>query len=408
MSIKILIGDCRDVLKTLESNSVHCCVTSPPYYGLRSYLPEGHPDKHLEIGSEPTLQEWVQTMVEVFREVRRVLRPDGTLWLNLGDAYAGSWGAQGRQGETSQMQGRSVMSAQQIAVAQRKVTGTGSVKSLPAGMKAKDMMGQPWRVAFALQDDGWWLRQEIIWHKKNPMPESTRDRCTKAHEHVFLLSKSERYHFDADAIKEPASGGTRSRLPGNVRPAKGQAEYEKTGDEHHRTKAGLLAYAEKQRAKTAGTGVGFGHGTDAAERGRGRVTPKSALASSGNDGAYADDKSARMGRGAGWRVKNNGSFDEAMAVMPETANKRSVWSIASEPFAGAHFATFPTALVEPCILAGCPEGGTVLDPFGGSGTVGLVADRHHRNAILIDLDARNKPMATERIQGESSLFAEVA
>ena len=194
-------GDCRDLMRAMIADGVRVqtVVTSPPYWGLRSYLPEGHPDKHREIGQEPTLREFIDTLVGVFDLARELLADDGTLWLNMGDAYAGSWGAQGR---TGQMSDRSVISAQQIAAAQHRNSGTGSRER--TGLKPKDLMGQPWRLAFALQDAGWYLRQDIIWHKPNPMPESVRDRCTKAHEYLFLLSKSERYYFDADAIEEPA------------------------------------------------------------------------------------------------------------------------------------------------------------------------------------------------------------
>ncbi len=354
MSIRILQGDCRDVLKTLPSDSVHCCVTSPPYWGLRSYLPADHPDKHLEIGSEPTLQAWVDTMVEVFREVRRVLRPDGTLWLNLGDAYAndGKWGGSTGGKHVDSLHGG---------------TGIGRAKR-NTGLKPKDLMGQPWRVAFALQDDGWWLRQEVIWAKRNPMPESTRDRFTKAHEHVFLLSKSERYYFNFDAVQEQASENTHQRR--------------------------------------AGTGVGFGHGYDKVEKPRYRVSdalPQGVGRRQGPPGNPAERKLAEAGNG----TKNNASFDEAMAVMPATRNPRSVRWLASEPFSGAHFATYPSELIRPFIAAGCPEGGTVLDPFGGSGTTGIEADRQHKHAILIDLDERNVPMAAGRIVGDAPLFASV-
>ena len=206
-------------------------------------------------------------------------------------------------------------------------------------------------------EPGWYLRQEIIWAKPNPMPESVRDRCTKAHEQVFLLAKSERYFYDADAIKEPASENTHARLPGNKRHSAADA-YE-SGDGRHRTKAGLVAYAERKRA-AAGSGV-----------------------------------------------KNNDSFDAAMAVMPSNRNKRSVWTVGSEPFGEAHFATFPPALIEPMILAGCPKGGTVLDPFGGAGTTGLVADRLGRNAVLIELNPSYADMARRRISGDAPLLADV-
>lgn len=366
MTVKILRGDCRQVLKTLESDSVHCVVTSPPYFGLRSYLPDNHPEKHLEIGSEPTLEAWVQTMVEVFREVRRVLRPDGTLWLNLGDAYAGQRAPGGitpsarRDDEPVPRSGRAVV-----------------------GLKPKDMMGQPWRVAFALQADGWWLRQEIIWHKPNPMPESTRDRCTKAHEHVFLLAKSERYFYGFEAMQEPVSASTHARLAQDIEAQAGSMRA-------HAGK-GRGGRPMKAMGRRAGNGVGFGHGTDKAERQRDRVAGVNPKASQGAHGS-----------------KQNESFSEAISgQVVETRNPRSVWTIPTHGFKGAHFATFPPALAERCVTAGCPEGGTVLDPFGGSGTVGMVADRQHKHAILIDLDERNVPMATERITADAGMFAEV-
>lgn len=412
MSVRILIGDCREVLRTLDAESVQAVVTSPPYWGLRSYLPAGHPDKPHEIGSEPTVQEWVDTMVGVMREVRRVLRSDGVAFVNLGDSYAtggGKVGAHpggGSDGERA-----------------RVCAPLTPLNRMPmAGLKPKDLIGQPWMLAFALRADGWWLRQEIIWAKANPMPESTRDRCTKSHEHIFLLSKSERYFWDHEAFQEPVNGGSHARLPGNKR--HGAADLYEAGDEHHRTKAGLVAYAERQRAKyktpdgwDTRTGEG-GHGQFHAEgREKGAIPPKADLASSGNDGGYADGKSERMGRGAGWRerklaeagsgTKNNASFDEAMAVMPETRNPRSVWHFPSQPFRGAHFATFPEELVRRCLIGSTREGDTVLDPFGGSGTVGLVCDQMHRHSILIDLDERNLPMARERIVGDAPLFADV-
>ena len=402
MTVRILTGDCRDVLKTLPDQSVHCCITSPPYWGLRSYLPADHPDKPHEIGSEPTLQEWVDTMVAVFREVRRVLRDDGTLWLNLGDSYS----AVTNQARKTTQTGKHGYWENEAVTVRRNVET----------LKPKDLMGQPWRVAFALQADGWWLRQEIIWNKPNPMPESIRDRFTKAHEHVFLLSKSSKYYFDFDAVQEPASGTA--------------------------------------HARRASTGVGFGHGFDEQVKPRyktpdgwdprtgqgghgsfhsegrvaGKVLTQGVGRREGPPGNPAERKLADPGQG----IKNNTSFNAACSELTATRNPRDVftipedewaqfqqwkasqgvvpdvWTVTSEPFKGAHFATFPTGLIRPAVLAGCPEGGTVLDPFGGSGTTGLVADQHGRNAILIDLDERNGPMTERRLAADAPLFTQVS
>jgi DNA modification methylase len=304
-------------------------VTSPPYFGLRDYgIPE-------QVGLEATPEAYVAELVAIFREVHRVLRDDGTLWLNLGDSYAGS----GRGGDS----GSSTMHSPQpnhsrapeiVSDAQRQNCPT-VLGDRMRGLKPKDLVGIPWRVAFALQADGWYLRQDIIWSKPNPMPESVQDRCTKAHEYLFLLSKSERYRFDAEAIAEKATG----RDPGNEAHKHVERVEREVDEGNHRerTKLGLMAIGAK-----------------------------------------------------------------------ETRNKRSVWTVASQPFKEAHFATFPPALIEPCILAGCPVGGVVLDPFGGAGTTGLVADRLQRDAVLIELNPAYADMARKRIAGESPLFAEVA
>lgn len=306
MAVRILNGDCRTVLATLPDQSVHCCVTSPPYFGLRDY---GHAG---QIGLEAAPDAFVSELVAVFREVRRVLRDDGTLWLNLGDSYAANRGS-----------GASGIGAKQAT----NVGANLGKLSVPDGLKAKDLVGIPWRVAFALQADGWYLRSDIIWHKPNPMPESVTDRPTKSHEYVFLLAKSERYYYDADAIAERDTG----RDPGNV----------------------THKYAQ--------------------------------------NGIYV--------AGAQKNLAACGPVD--------ARNRRTVWTVATQPFSGAHFATFPPALIEPCILAGCPEGGTVLDPFGGAGTTGLVADRLQRNALLIELNPQYADMARERIRGDAPMFAEV-
>jgi DNA modification methylase len=297
--LSILQGDCRETLRTLPERSVDCCVTSPPYFGLRDYGHDG------QIGLEQTPDAYVAEMVAVFREVRRVLRDDGTLWLNLGDSYANA-GASGPQGKTGDRASRTVTAAN---------LGSGR-NGLPPGLKPKDLIGIPWRVAFALQADGWYLRQDIIWHKPNPMPESVTDRCTKAHEYVFLLSKSERYFFDSEAMKEPATG----RDPGNVTPHK------HAGERFAETKANLA-----------------------------------------NVGAR------------------------------ETRNRRSVWTVSTKPYKGAHFATYPPDLIEPCVLAGSRIGGTVLDPFGGSGTTGQVALENGRNAILCELNPDYVSLAWQRV-----------
>ena len=275
---KILVGDCLEQMAHIESQSVQTCVTSPPYWGLRDYGHDG------QMGLEKTPDEYVANLVEVFAEVRRVLKDDGTLWLNLGDSY---------------------------------------------GLKPKDLIGIPWRVAFALQADGWYLRQDIIWAKPNPMPESVKDRCTKSHEYLFLLSKSPKYYYDNEAIKEPSLGlgKTAIRFGGN--------KYGDSDDPKHATKSG-------------------NEYTDSGKR-----------------------------------------------------NKRDVWTINTKPFKGAHFATMPEALVEPCVLAGSREGDIVLDPFLGSGTVAVVAERYRRNWIGCELNPDYAAIAEVRIasaQPEQSLF----
>lgn len=311
------VGDCLGSLRAMPDKSVHCCVTSPPYFGLRDYGVDG------QIGLEPTPDEFVQALVEVFREVRRVLRDDGTLWLNLGDSYAGSYGNQGRKetrGTQRQINGAMM---QQVNDGRYPSAGskTGSLERTP-GLKNKDLIGIPWRVAFALQADGWYLRQDIIWHKPNPMPESVRDRCTKAHEYVFLLSKSPRYFFDGDAIKEPVAASTVERL------------------------------AQPTLAQQTG--------------------------------------SARVPGKTNGAMKALGGSD--------TRNRRSVWAVTTKPFKGVHFATFPADLIKPCILAGCPVGGTVLDPFGGSGTTAGVALAHGRNAVLCELNPEYAKLVPARIE----------
>lgn len=321
---RLILGDALEQLRALPDESVQTCVTSPPYWGLRDYGAEG------QIGLEETPEAFVARLVEVFREVRRALRPDGTLWLNLGDSYAGSWGAQGRQGATGALAGRSARAARQIAAAAKRERNTGAIKS--PGLKPKDLVGIPWMVAFALRTDGWWLRSDVVWSKPNPMPESVTDRPTRAHEYLFLLSKSASYFYDADAIREPAQ----TEAAGNVE--------------------------RKYRGE---------HGGVTGSR-------------------------AHQGFGVPWKSDGRGR------------NKRSVWTIATRPFPEAHFATFPEGLAEPCVLAGSREGDTVLDPFSGAATTGVVALKAGRSYVGIELNPEYLEMSERRLGSIAPLIARKA
>ncbi|MUV28864.1 site-specific DNA-methyltransferase [Burkholderia thailandensis] len=380
-------GDCRDLMRAMIADGVRVqtIVTSPPYWGLRSYLPDGHPDKHREIGQEPTLREFIDTLVGVFDLARELLADDGTLWLNMGDAYAGSRGGTNKSGpnsDTSSTLEGSRRNQRECRVAKTDMTQSRRRDNAPIprsdvrvdGLKPKDLMGQPWRLAFALQDAGWYLRRDIVWEKLNPMPESVRDRCTKAHEYMFLLSKNERYYFDQEAILEPVSPNTHARLSQNV-----QAQI---GSE--RANGGAKTNGNM---KAVGRGVGWGHGTDADERSRGRVKRK-----------LADE---------GGGTKNNASFDEAMAIMPTMRNRRSVWHIPTQSYSGAHFATFPEALVEPCVLAGSRPGDVVFDPFFGSGTTGQVAQRLGRRFLGCELNPDYEQLQRDRLR-QPGLMLEVS
>jgi site-specific DNA-methyltransferase (adenine-specific) len=284
--IRYEVGDAAQVLARLNESSFSCCITSPPYYKLRNYLSDEHSDKQAEIGCEPTPQAYLNKLIAVFREVRRLLRDSGTLWLVIGDSYD----------------------------------------------DAGSLLGMPWRLALALRDDGWVLRQEIIWSKPDPMPQNMINRCTTSHESIFLFSKSMRYHFDAKAIAEDAVCG-----PGR---------------------------------------------TSDVERPRGHYKGK-------------------------WSEPLRGSRqDGSFRAVRETRNRRSVWTVPTPNYAGAHYATFPPRVVELCILAGCPPGGRVLDPFGGSGTTALVADRLQRHAMLIDINEVFIEQARRRIEREAPLLSE--
>jgi DNA modification methylase len=324
----IIIGDVRTALSSIPDGSVQTCITSPPYWGLRDYGNDG------QIGLEQTPDKYVAEMVAVFREVRSVLADDGTLWLNLGDSYKPSGNGSTKKGFNERHFGKQFATDKQGAA-----EGHVDRSNLRAdSLKTKDLVGIPWRVAFALQADGWYLRQDIIWHKPNPMPESVTDRCTKAHEYVFLLTKSARYYFDNQAIKEPNADTKRT----NYTPGK-------------------RAYAEGNTVQIPTT-----------------------------------------------RTRRNDGFEKyANGMIPVGRNKRTVWTINTKPFPGAHFAVMPEALVEPCILAGSKPDDLVLDPFAGSGTVGVVALRHGRNFVGIELNADYAEIARQRIENDGPMFNNV-
>ena len=328
---EILAGDARDILPTLRAESFRTCVTSPPYFGLRDYGVDG------QMGLESTPDEYVAELVAIFREVKRVLRDDGTLWLNLGDSYAANRSYQVTPTKWASLE-----------------FGESNATRVPAGLKPKDLLGIPWRVAFALQADGWYLRQDIIWAKPNPMPESVTDRCTKAHEYLFLLSKSAWYYCNMEAILEPVADTTTARLNTNL---------------------------EGQH----GSDRGYGKGTNM--KAVGRKVPRFGGEKYGDsDDPMHATKSGNEYEFTGWR------------------NKRDVWTIGSKPFKGAHFAVMPEALVEPCVLAGSREGDLVLDPFAGSGTVGVVALRHQRNFVGVELNPEYATMAQHRIADDAPLL----
>ena len=320
MSVRILTGDALSMLGTLPDASVNCCVTSPPYYGLRDYGMAG------QIGLEDTPAAYVAKMVAVMREVRRVLRDDGTLWLNIGDSYAANGSRSNNNGTGASTMGWPGQNPATL----NKAAGI-ALPPMNHGVKPKDLIGIPWMLAFALRADGWYLRKDIIWHKPNPMPESVRDRPTSAHEYLFLLAKSSSYFYDADAISEESETFGRQNTNG---------------------------LSPKNVAKQQ-----LGHFSE-----------------------------------------NTGLTDP---YKYETRNKRSVWTIATKPFAEAHFATMAPELAETCIKAGCPADGTVIDPFGGAGTTALMADRLGRNAILIELNPAYVEIARNRLSNDAGMFASV-
>lgn len=391
--MKILQGNCLERLRELPDESVQCCVTSPPYWGLRSYKTEsqiwgGDPvcahvwgaqipgsnrggsgtptDKNGrgegygrdaargnwcqncgaglgDFGLEPTPELYVEHAVAIFREVRRVLRADGTCWVNMGDSYSNDtkWGGTTGGKHASGLHGEPIGRAKR-----------------DTGLKGKDLVGIPWMLAFALRADGWWLRQDIIWSKPNPMPESVTDRCTKSHEYIFLLTKSAKYYFDSDAIKEPAAASV-SRWAQDIENQEGS--YRVPGKTNGPMKA---------------------------------VGGRSLRDNFRREGSKREQAIPNQSRGTHRPNREDSVYDLA------TRNKRDVWTVATQPYKEAHFATFPPKLIEPCILAGCPPGGVVLDPFAGSGTTGVVALRHGRDFLGIELNPDYIAMANKRLLAE--------
>ncbi len=356
-SNRIYPGDCLEVMKAWPDAFVQTCVTSPPYWGLRDYGIAG------QAGMEKSPQDYVAKIVKVFREVRRVLRNDGTLWLNLGDSYTSG--------------GRSTFGTWQPTAKQSTHRAIKDAKRAPQpkGLKPKDLVGIPWLVAFALQADGWYLRSDIIWSKPNPMPESVTDRPTKAHEYMFLLAKSERYYYDATAIKEKASYPDGANSPESIKSPYGQGFTRVNQRKPSGWNDGPTSDDRIGRYKTLPDGqINIRIKRDK-QRGHGRR----------HDG-FNDrwDQMDRQGQCSGMR------------------NKRSVWTVATCPFPEAHFATFPPELIKPCILAGSAGGGIVLDPFMGAGTTALVASQYGRQFLGIEMNPEYVAMAEKRIDPEVS------
>lgn len=330
----IIQGDALKELKQLQADSVDCCVTSPPYYQLRDYGADG------QIGLESSVDEYIGKLVEVFREVRRVLKKDGTLWLNIADSYAGS-------GKGSANYPENAMNYKQGT--NKGLLGSNIEPTKLNGCKTKDLLGIPWKLAFALRDDGWFLRQEIIWYKPNCMPESVKDRCTKSHESIFLLSKSKKYYFDWESIREPCVGFDNSPVAGSLGTLRPNTRRRKG---NRKTFRGGGAYTEN---------ASFDNGTDKQNETHGNIENESGL-----------------------------------------RRKRSVWSVSTTGGGGEHYATFPQRLIEPCIIAGSRVGGVILDPFAGSGTTGVSAEKLDRNYILIELSEKNTAICRKRLKEDEN------
>jgi len=490
MTITIYKGDCRERLKSIPDKTFHTVVTSPPYWGLRDYGTAtwigGDPNcPHMrttkvskntitghktmfeqgsvvgdaifkticplcgavrqdsQLGVEETPQEYVANMVQVFREVKRVLRDDGTLWLNLGDTYY-NYRADGKY--PKQTVSKTKQDLPEFSTARGNKL---------EGLKSKDLIGIPWRVAFALQEDGWYLRQDIIWHKPNPMPESVKDRCTKSHEYIFLFSKSKNYYFDNESIKEKSTESSVNRLSQNIENQKGSSRVP------NKTNGNMFAVGDEMRNKRSVWTMDSKYKDDEQERehrqgmsktrGDKLVVTRPKLPSQENFVKYIKSKTnvdvltdytgikkstiehwfrldktgfSYPSRDDWMKVStlindNSDEFNKINEMMTheeyhydeivtsDTRNKRSVWTVTTKPYKEAHFATYPPDLIEPCILAGCPEGGHVLDPFGGAGTTALVSDRLKRNSSLIELNDEYATITEKRLREDGGMFIDI-
>lgn len=353
---KILLGSSFDLLPKIADKSCNMCVTSPPYFGLRDY---GHTG---QIGLEQTPEQYIEKLVKIFREVKRILKNDGTLWVNIGDSYAGS----GKKYISEYKQATNRASTQSV--------------SLPAFFsndqyKPKDLIGIPWMLAFALRADGWFLRQDIIWNKPNPMPESVTDRCTKAHEYIFLLSKSNKYYYDHESIKTPIQDATVQRMLQQIQLQKG---------------------SDRAVGKTNGTMKAVGPGRN----------PRPSDSRKGNQGSSTGIKAYTHREPGDKKLTNHsGNFDQNGDLIGDGyANKKSVWTVTTKPYKEAHFATFPQDLIIDCIKAGCPEGGVVLDPFMGAGTTAVVSRKLNRHFIGCEINPDYVKIANDRLKKEIGIF----
>jgi len=334
--IKIIHGNCIDKIKELKDNSIDSVVSSPPYFGLRDYGADG------QFGLEKTYQDYLANTVKVFETFKPKLKDTATIWWNVGDSYS--------SGKRTSTTNQSLRGNKEYGVTRTPVQN---------GIKEKDLLMIPNRVAIALQDAGWYIRSEIIWHKPNPMPESVKDRPTSCHEKIWLITKSKKYYYDAEAIKEPITDTTAIRL--------------------------LQKNIDNQEGSSRANG---------------------GMKSNGNMKAMGRKKFDKNMGGSGTSFVDHSGYKKADGtyMINPTRNKRNVWTVTTKPFKGAHFATYPKDLIEPCIKAGCPENGTILDPFGGSGTTGIVAALNNRNAILIELNPEYIKIAEDRIEKELGLF----